>query len=105
MKGFKEAKDRSGAYAIDWSRFSEAVTLPGKIEFIPYDKGDARVPSMPADDMITVGAGSGNRLTHALIAQRVAGSSVHSTLNSEQLRRCGRTLLEIADKIDRLNTG
>lgn len=98
---FKKAKDRNGEFAVDWSMFTQGHgdPLPAQIEFIPYSKGDARVCSIPAEEMMYCGLGEG-KLTHAVIAMRIDQWSVHYSLSPALLRQLAGQLLRTADLID-----
>ncbi len=106
MNGFKKAKDRNGDYRVNWSLYREAEgsAPPSRIEFIPFDRGDARVPSLPCDEAIYCGVGDETGLTHAVIALRVGDRAVHSAMSVSRLRQFAQSLMETADLIDRKGT-
>ena len=104
MKGrkFRNMRDRNGAYGVDWSLLQDAHgdEPPVRIEFIPFAQGDARVPSLPADETMYCGVGSGEALTHAVIALRVGDRAVHSAMSMARLRQFAACLLQTADLIE-----
>lgn len=98
---FKKAKDRTGDFMIDWSKFEEGVdSLPSSIEFIPFHQGDARVMSIPAEEVMYCGAGKHDRIGYALIALRVGQQSVHHAMSVPLLRQLAENLVRTADMID-----
>ena len=102
MKHLKTARDRNGAYGVDWSMLETAAgeEPPSRIEFIPFEKGDARIPSLPADETMYCGVGSGASLTHAVIALRIDDKAVHVAMSAARLRHFARCLVTTADMID-----
>ena len=89
MKNLKTARDRNGAFGVDWSMLETAVgeEPPARIVFIPFEKGDARIPSRPADETMYCGVGSGAALTHSVIALRIGDKAVHVAMSSARLRQ------------------
>ncbi|MES1985493.1 MAG: hypothetical protein V4461_11120 [Pseudomonadota bacterium] len=71
-----------------------------RIEFIPFSQGDARVPSLPADETMYCGVGSGGILTHAVVALRIGDKAVHSAMSVGRLRHFARCLMQTADLIE-----
>lgn len=102
MRGFRNARDGNGAYGVDWSICEEAdgPEAPSQIEFIPFAKGDARVPSLPADETMYCGVGQGELLTYAVIALRVGERAVHVAMSPSRLRHFARSLSHTADVIE-----
>lgn len=96
----KKARDRNGAYEVDWSMLREAENIPQQIEFIPFSKGDARVMSVPAQDMMFSGVGKGATLAYGVIALRLGDTSVHHALSSAQMRQFAALMAKAADMID-----
>lgn len=98
---FKSAKDRQGSYDIDWTHVEEGVDiLPSSIEFIPFCAGDARVISVPAEEVMYCATRGGSKITHALIAMRVGQQSVHHAMSVPLLRQLAENLLKTADMIE-----
>ncbi|AMK18718.1 hypothetical protein [Sphingobium sp. MI1205] len=98
---FKKAKDRLGDFVIDWSKIEEGVdVLPSSIEFIPFHNGDARVMSIPAEEVMYCATGKDDRLTHALIALRIGTQSVHHAMSVPLLRQLAENLVRTADLIE-----
>lgn len=102
MRKFREARDRRGAYAVDWTLIEEGAgaEAPCRIEFIPFSQGDARVPSLPADETMYCGIGQGTLLTYAVIALRVGPRAVHVSMSTARLRQFAASLNQTADMIE-----
>lgn len=106
-RGFRKARDRNGDYGVDWSLLQTPAgdEPPSRIEFIPFSQGDARVPSLPADETMYCGVGTGDRLTHAVIALRVDDKAVHAAMSTARLRQFAMCLLQTADLIENQTKG
>lgn len=102
VKGFRKARDRRGEYEVDWSIVEEARgdDLPSRIEFIPFSQGDARVPSMPADEAMYCGIGHGSSVTHAVIELCIGDRAVHIAMSPARLRHFAECLIQTADLIE-----
>lgn len=100
---FSMAKDRAGEYGIDWSQLNtNGHSLAGQIEFVPFSRGDARTMSLPAEESLLTGIGDHRtrRLTHALMAFRIADMAVHLTLPPAGLRQLAERFTALADIIE-----
>lgn len=103
MSGYKSAKDRQGAYNVDWSRMQDmapAHMAPDRIERIPFCQGNARVLSVPAHEAMLAGVGRDERLTHAVFALRVGDGAVHQALSPAGMRQFADRLYAVADLIE-----
>lgn len=102
VRGFKQARDGNGSFSVDWSMLEHGHgdAPPARIEFIPFGKGDARVPSIPADETMYCGVGNEHGLTHAVIALRVGSRAVHVAMTAATMRQFANCLLGVADMID-----
>ncbi|SCW77465.1 hypothetical protein SAMN02927924_02800 [Sphingobium faniae] len=102
MRPFKHARDRNGDYQVDWSLLQETRgdEPPARIEFIPFSQGDARVPSLPADETMYCALGKGAMLTHAVIVLRIGTSAVHVAMSTGRLRHFADCLTKTADLIE-----
>ena len=98
---FKRAKDRNGEFVIDWSKIEEGGDrLPSSIEFIPFHAGDARVMSIPAEEVMYCATGKDDRLAYGLIALRVGQEAVHHAMSVALMRQLAANLMRTADMIE-----
>ncbi|MGC4252450.1 MAG: hypothetical protein QM605_13570 [Sphingobium sp.] len=102
VRSFKRARDRNGDYGVDWSLLEEGrgKEPPAQIEFIPFSQGDARVPSLPADETMYCGVGKDAMLTYGVIALRIGDRAVHVAMSTERMRHFAANLARTADLIE-----
>ncbi|UZW55536.1 hypothetical protein NUH86_01655 [Sphingobium sp. JS3065] len=98
---FKKVRDRAGEYSIDWSKVEEGEdVIPSSIQFIPFHAGDARVMSIPAEEVMYCATGADDRLTYGLIALRIGQQSVHHAMSANLMRQLAVNLIKTAEMID-----
>lgn len=96
----REMRDRRGVFTLDTSRARNyEEVIPSRIELIPFDPGDARVTSFPAEMLVTA-AGKQGRLDHGLIALRVDQISFHRALDPGELRKLADVCIQMAAMIE-----
>lgn len=98
---FKKAKDRAGEFMIDWSKVEEGGdALPSSIQFIPFHAGDARVMSIPAEEVMYCATGQDDTLAYGLIALRVGQQAVHHAMSVALMRQLAANLMKTAEMIE-----
>jgi hypothetical protein len=97
---FRKARDRRGEYQIDWSRMEDSDTVQLGVQLIPFSAGDARVVSIPAEEVMLTAFGRGTRLEFGLFAMRLGESAVYMGIAPDRLRHLGAQLARMADLIE-----
>jgi hypothetical protein len=99
MSGHRH-RDPAGEFVVDSDRLHRDVSLGGSVQYLPYDPGDARTLSVPAERFFVTLAGRGEKLNHGIVAMRVGLASIHSEFDIAELRQLSRSFAEMADILE-----
>lgn len=97
---FRKARDRRGEYEVDWSKLEDSDTVQLGVQLIPFSAGDARVVSIPAEEMMFTAVGRRTKLEFGLVAMRLGESAVHIAMAPGRLRQLAAQLMRMADLIE-----